>query len=176
MDAHSMWAGWPAALNSGAGLIKINSERPRSGNCSKRIGNMVNTNKPEVHREHSPVEVEFERGLPLFIQGNRVGAAICLAISRGREGDHSPGCVSGHLHDVRVIKVQDRGSRWQEPLNQLGLGIAYALNRAEAPKVRVADHQFNSGVRWGNSREIGDVPRSRGSHFQNKVAGRFIGT
>ena len=107
MDTHSMWTGWPAALNIGAGLIKINSKRPCSGNCSKCVGNMVNTNKSQVHRDHSPIEVEFERGFPLFIQGNCVGAAICLAISRGRESDHSPGCVSSHLHDVRVVKVQD---------------------------------------------------------------------
>ena len=45
MDAHSVWAGWPAALNSGAGLIKINSKRPCTSNCSERIGYMVNTNK-----------------------------------------------------------------------------------------------------------------------------------
>ena len=45
MDTHSMWAGWPAALDSGAGLIEINSQRPRSGNRSKCIGDMVNTNK-----------------------------------------------------------------------------------------------------------------------------------
>ena len=103
-----------------------------------------------------------------------MGTAICLAIPRGREGDHSPGCVSGHLHDVRVIKIQDRDSRWHEALNQLGLGIAYAFNGAKAPKVCMPDHQFNSGVRWSNPRQICDMSRSRGSHFQNKVARRFI--
>ena len=103
-----------------------------------------------------------------------MGTTICLAISRGREGDHSPGCVSSHLHDVRIVEIQDRDSRWYKALNQLGLGIAYTFNRAEAPKVCMPDHQFNSGVRWSNSRQICDMPRSRGPHFQNKVARRFV--